>query len=101
MRTRSSYYRTLIAESEALSGLTTPTSLEGSLGDLPLIVLSAGRAEQSSFLPEPRQVAAWRDMQAALASLSTVGVQRDLDCGHDIPIACPTDVATAIEALVR
>jgi pimeloyl-ACP methyl ester carboxylesterase len=97
MRTRPSYYRTLIAESEELSGLTSPRP-EESLGDLPLTVLSAGRVEEAPFLQKPGQAQAWREMQSALARLSFRSVQRDVDCGHNIPIARPSDVVVAIKA---
>jgi pimeloyl-ACP methyl ester carboxylesterase len=98
MRTRPSYYRTLIAESEELTSLTTPLRPQESLGDLPLTVLSAGRAAEAPFLQQPGQAQAWREMQSALARLSSRSVQRDLDCGHDIPIARPSDVVAAIKA---
>ena len=98
MRTRPSYYRTLIAESEELSRLTTPSFPQKVLGDMPLTVLSAGRSKEAPFLQEPDQTTAWREMQASLARLSSRSIQRELDCGHNIPFARSMDVVAAIRA---
>ena len=101
MRTRPSYYQTLIEESEALCRLTETSSPDVPLASLPLTVLSAGRAEQSPFLQAPGQAAAWREMQGVLASLSSRGAQRELDSGHNIPIERPHDVKEAVRELVE
>lgn len=100
MRTRPSYYRTLISESQALSSLAPPPMGDDALGDLPLTVLSARRAEAAAFLQGPGQAAAWRDMQSALARLSSRSDHRSLDCGHDIPLSRPADVVAALRAHV-
>lgn len=102
MRTRPSYYRALISESLALERGRGPSS---GLGDLPLVVLSAERIGDEPFMDgDPARVAAWYGMHAELAALSTRGVRRMVDAGHNIPIEQPTAVVAAIEevlAMVR
>ncbi len=70
------------------------------LGDLPLIVLSAGRVAESGFIATPAQAAAWFAMHDDLAALSTRGERRTVDSGHNIPVERPREVVAAIEAVV-
>jgi pimeloyl-ACP methyl ester carboxylesterase len=79
------------------------------LGDMPLIVLSAGR-EVGEALPDetPEQartrVENWRIMHEEIASLSTRGERRVVDARHQIQIDKPEAVVAAIEevlAMVR
>jgi pimeloyl-ACP methyl ester carboxylesterase len=77
----------------------------GDLGDLPLVVLSQGRADldlglPGLVLPEPygsRLKTAAQALQAELASLSTRGEQRTVTgAGHAIQLDDPAAVAQAI-----
>jgi len=79
------------------------------LGDMPLIVLSAGR-EVGEALPDetPEQARArveiWRNMHEEIAALSTRGERRVIDARHQIQIDKPEAVVAAIEevlAMVR
>jgi pimeloyl-ACP methyl ester carboxylesterase len=71
------------------------------LGDRPLVVLTANRSPWPDNEPESA-VRLWIDMQQALAKLSTRGTQRMVDhTGHMIPIDAPDAVVTAISEVVR
>jgi pimeloyl-ACP methyl ester carboxylesterase len=79
------------------------------LGDMPLIVLSAGR-DVGGALPDetPEQartrVENWRIMHEEIAALSTRGERRVVDARHQIQIDKPEAVVVAIEevlAMVR
>jgi|SRR6185437_3693133 len=101
-RTSPSFYRA--ARSEA--GNTSTATLDEmraarrSLGDMPLIVLTA-----RDFFPAPDQSAepadawrqAWRAGHAQIAALSTRGEQRTIDAGHAIQWERPEAVVAAIE----
>jgi pimeloyl-ACP methyl ester carboxylesterase len=103
MRTRASYYRTLISESLALNGRSSDelANLSQNLGDRPLIVLSAGRVAQEAFIGgREDKAAAWYAMHDELAALSTRGERRTVDAGHNIPLENPRAVVGAIEAVV-
>jgi pimeloyl-ACP methyl ester carboxylesterase len=74
----------------------------GSLGALPLVVLTRARGGYSddldigaSFLEAER-----RDRQARLARLSTRGEQRIVSAGHDLQAEAPDVVSRAIEDVV-
>jgi pimeloyl-ACP methyl ester carboxylesterase len=103
MRTRPSYYRTLISESLALNGRGSEelAGLSQDLGDRPLIVLSAGRVAREAFIGgRADKAAAWYAMHDELAALSTRGERRTVDAGHNIPLENPRAVVGAIEAVV-
>jgi pimeloyl-ACP methyl ester carboxylesterase len=69
----------------------------GSLEDLPLIVLSAGKSAQ-----HPAWQDGWADAQDRLAALSRRGVHIRADNnGHSLSLENPGLVAAAIEAVVR
>ncbi len=71
--------------------------LPGSLGERPVIVLSAGRSAA-----RPEWVDGWAAAQARLAGLSRRGVHIVArNCGHSIALEHPKLVAAAVEAVVR
>jgi len=94
-------WRTEIAELDALWGLTsaeTPTGAD-TLGDLPLVVLTAG-GEASAQPQTPFQMR-WAYLHRELASRSTVGVQRVVDgASHLIMIDRPDAVIAAVREVV-
>jgi pimeloyl-ACP methyl ester carboxylesterase len=70
----------------------------GSLGDRPLIVLSAGKR---SAMTSPAWEEGWADAQARLAALSQRGVHLVAENnGHSLALENPKLVAAAIEAVV-
>lgn len=70
----------------------------GSLGDRPLIVLSAGKR---SAMTAPAWEEGWADAQARLAALSQRGVHLVAENnGHSLALENPKLVAAAIEAVV-
>lgn len=74
----------------------TAPGAPGSLGDRPLIVLSAGKSAASAAWVE-----GWDEAQARLAALSLRGVHVVArNCGHSIALECPKLAAAAIEAVV-
>ena len=88
---------------DELQAATRATSEEiqsgkpGSLGDRPLIVLSAGRSTQDAAWEEGRAAA-----QIRLAALSQRGVHLVAENnGHSLALENPKLVAAAIEAVVR
>jgi pimeloyl-ACP methyl ester carboxylesterase len=71
----------------------------GSLGERPLIVISAGRAAAD---PEPAWQEGRAETQARLTALSRRGVHIVAeDNGHSLALANPRLVAAAVEAVVR
>ena len=88
-------------------GLDVPASIEAArewdLGDLPLIVLTAGLDEwEAGFPPDAAQRYAqmWLDLQRELAALSSRGQQRTVaDSDHQIHERRPDLVIAAIREL--
>jgi pimeloyl-ACP methyl ester carboxylesterase len=75
----------------------TAPGAPGSLGNRPLIVLSAGKSAAA-----PAWAEGWADAQARLAGLSRRGVHIAAEnCGHSIALEHPKLVAAAVEAVVR
>jgi pimeloyl-ACP methyl ester carboxylesterase len=81
-----------------------------SLGELPIAVLTRGRASQpgdfpgvelpAEFLVETDRV--WNEMQTELAALSSRSVHRVVnDSGHAIPLEAPEAVVDAVGDLLR
>lgn len=71
----------------------------GSLGDRPLIVLSAGRRSATAA---PAWEEGWAEAQARLAALSRRGVHLVAENnGHSLALENPKLVAAAIEAVVK
>jgi pimeloyl-ACP methyl ester carboxylesterase len=98
MWTNPAYLRTAISESLHLRATTAEEAAADlrSLGDLPLIVLSAGRIG-SPIVETDRQRAAWMEMHDEIVTLSTRGQRRMVDSGHNVPIERPRDVVQAIK----
>jgi len=94
----------LRSEGEVLvGGVTVPA--DASLGDLPLVVLTAGQAEAFGGLP-PAEAAAFRrlwieELQPELARLSTRGRQVTVEgSGHLMPWQAPRAVVEAVREVV-
>lgn len=74
------------------------------LGDIPLIVLTAGknaepRGDESAASAERRH-AVWRSMHDEIAALSSRGERRTVDAGHSIQIEKAEVVIAAIEEVL-
>jgi pimeloyl-ACP methyl ester carboxylesterase len=101
MWTRPSYLRTAISEGQNVGSAGLPGRPPASLGDLPLIVLSAARIADNEFIGDAGLAQNWFAMHDQLASLSSRGTRRDVDSCHDMPIERPREVIAAIEEVVR
>ena len=77
-------------------------SQKGTLGNLPLIVLTRAKGGYRTNLDRPADELerARLDAQRALAGLSTAGTQRIVDAGHNMHTEVPDVVASAIRDLV-
>jgi len=96
--------RESVAELKAISESAAQTAATGSLGDLPLVVLSHDPGTPQPDLPEdlvkPTNEA-WRQMQEELAHLSTRGKQVIAkDSGHYIQLDRPELVIEAVRSVV-
>jgi len=97
--------REVVAEMKALPESCSQATASGSLGDLPLVVLSRDPDRPSADLP--RELAkptsdAWEKMQGELAHLSTRGVQTVVkNSGHYIQIDQPEVVAETVHNVVN
>ncbi|CAN5699676.1 hypothetical protein BH10PSE5_BH10PSE5_16820 [soil metagenome] len=94
------HFDTALDELQA-AGRATREEMEagrpGSLGDRPLIVLSAGRSAQDAAWQD-----GWADAQNRLAALSTRGIHIVAENnGHSLALENPDLVAAAVEAVVR
>jgi pimeloyl-ACP methyl ester carboxylesterase len=102
-RTSPGFWRALRSESANMMGASSDevAAARRPLGDLPLIVLTAGKAmpmpgEPPDVLAARRKV--WRTMHDEIAALSTRGEQRTVeDAGHGIQVERPDVVIAAIE----
>jgi len=103
-RTSPGRYRALRSESASASTtLSEMDAVRRPLGDMPLIVLTAGK-----FFPLPPETLdppeAWRDYWRTghdeIAALSTRGERRTIDAGHGIQIEKPEAVIAAIEEVL-
>ncbi len=100
------FWRALGSESAA-SGSASSAALDAarrSLGDMPLIALTAGknaaaRPGEALAAAEARSEV-WRTMHDEIAALSTRGERRTIDAGHMIPIERPEAVIAAIEEVL-
>ena len=95
-----SHYDAALDELQA-AARATPEEMEsgkpGSLGERPLIVLSAGRSAQDAAWQE-----GWAAAQARLAALSRRGVHLVAENnGHSLALESPRLVAGAIEAVAK
>jgi pimeloyl-ACP methyl ester carboxylesterase len=93
-----------VKEMKAIPQSCRQTVAAGSLGNLPLIVLSHDPDRPSAEMPPDLAMPtneAWEKMQEELAGLSTRGVQKIIrNSGHYIQIDQPAAVADAIHDIV-
>ena len=85
------------------SGSTLLLHRKRSLGDIPILVLSA--VEDENWPPEvEKEVAAyneeWRKMHEEIAALSTKGERREVDAPHNMILAKPEIAVAAIKEVV-
>lgn len=97
----------VLGEARAVDAMSEQASRTGSLGDRPVVVLSAGRPRPMPSVSDEGNAAMWRawlELQAELAALSTNSDHRVVeDAGHyihwDRPqavVAATRDVVTAV-----
>jgi pimeloyl-ACP methyl ester carboxylesterase len=105
-RTSPGYLRAVRSEAAAIDSASSDqvAAARRSLGDLPLIVLTAGkkravRPGEAAAAAEARHEV-WRTMHEEIAALSTRGQRRTVDAGHGIPIEKPEVVVDAIEEVL-
>jgi pimeloyl-ACP methyl ester carboxylesterase len=79
------------------------TSQAGSLGKIPLIVLTRaeGGYDNDLDVSAAQMESERKEGQAQLAQLSTNGKQIILHCGHNMELEAPDDVAAAIREVVK
>jgi pimeloyl-ACP methyl ester carboxylesterase len=103
-RTSPGFYRAARSEAANLAAtLDEMNAARSPLGDMPLIVLTAGK-----FFPmpdrsvEPAEVwrQAWRTGHDEITALSTRGERRTIECGHAIQWEKPEAVIAAIEEVL-
>jgi pimeloyl-ACP methyl ester carboxylesterase len=97
------YWRATHSELKAFSRQSSEqvAAARRPLGDIPLIVLTAGQlAVSASEQASDAQKDAWRQMHDDIAALSSRGVRRTIDCGHNIQAEQPRAVTEAIEEVV-
>jgi pimeloyl-ACP methyl ester carboxylesterase len=99
MWTRPSYLQTAISESLHLKASTAEEAAADrrELGDMPLVILSAGQIASSPMIQTKSHLDGWYAMHEEIAALSTRSQRRMIDCGHNIPIERPRDVVAAIK----
>jgi pimeloyl-ACP methyl ester carboxylesterase len=104
--TSPAYWRAVRSESSASGGISSAevAAARRSLGDIPLIVLTAGRnaalRQGETAVAAAARHAAWREMHDEIATLSTRGERRTIDAGHGMQMERPDVVIAAIEAVV-
>ena len=106
-RTSPEYWRALRSESAASNSASSDevAAARRLLGDMPLIVLTAGktispRSGETTATAQARH-AAWRTMHDEIAALSTRGERRTVvDAGHGIQSDRPEAVIAAIEEVL-
>jgi pimeloyl-ACP methyl ester carboxylesterase len=101
-RTSSGFYRAARSEYANLAAATLDEMKAGrkTLGDMPLIVLSAGKffpMPEESVHPAEAWREAWRTGHAEIAALSTRGERRIIAAGHAIQWEKPEAVIAAVE----
>jgi pimeloyl-ACP methyl ester carboxylesterase len=93
------WYPAAVAELDGVPESYAELRTGRGLGDLPLIVLTAGKFRPKGAPPEKEQE--WHrlwleDLQPGLARLSTRGRQIIADSGHLIPLEAPGEVVKAV-----
>jgi pimeloyl-ACP methyl ester carboxylesterase len=97
-----SFWRAALSEWNAAEGRSEDElrNAQRHLGDMPLIVLTAGRDPYSEFDKTRAEAISkeWRVMHEELVRLSSGGVRREVeDCGHYIPGERPDAVVDAVK----
>jgi pimeloyl-ACP methyl ester carboxylesterase len=105
-RTTPGFWRALRSEASAADGASSDeiAAARRPLGDMPLIVLTAGRfaprAGETAAATDARR-AVWRTMHDEIAALSTRGERREIEgAGHSIQIDRPDVVIGAIDEVL-
>ena len=102
---RNSEIKTMAREIQAMQNNFVQTQGLNHMGDLPLIVLSAGKHDPSpEFTPEVNSqiTAIWRDLHQEITDLSTRGKQITVaQSGHNIHMEDPAAVVAAIEEILE
>jgi pimeloyl-ACP methyl ester carboxylesterase len=105
-RTGGANWKTQADELRSFAGLSSEqvVSARRHLGDIPLVVLSAGRMAIDSEGAAPDAIDHWRDMHREIASHSSRGEMRIIDAGHNMHFEDPPQVIEPLQeilALVR
>ncbi len=103
-RTSPGFYRAARSENANLAAtLDEMNAARRPLGDMPLIVLTAGQffpMPEESIHPAEAWREAWRTGHDEIAALSSRGVRRTVDAGHAIQWEKPEAVIAAIEEVL-
>ncbi|HEX2571631.1 MAG TPA: alpha/beta fold hydrolase [Polyangia bacterium] len=97
------WYRAAVAELDGVPESYRQLRAGRGLGDLPLIVLTAGKFQPKGAPPEKAEEWSriWvQELQPQLARLSTRGRQVIADSGHLIPFEAPGEVVKAVGEVV-
>lgn len=108
MENRTNYCAGIAHEAHGFESDVSQADPPASLGDLPLVVLTRGRASSAKDFPTPLSQAAleeldrtWLTLQNELAALSTHSSHRIVkDSGHMIPIQAPDAVVDAVRDII-
>jgi len=108
MENRSNYCNGVAHEMKGFEADVSQADPPASLGDLPLVVLTRGRASSPKDYSTPVSQAdldqldqSWMTLQNELAALSTRSAHRIVkDSGHAIPIQAPEAVVVAVRDII-
>jgi pimeloyl-ACP methyl ester carboxylesterase len=104
LQLRGSYFDAMVGELDALPETRNQVRASGRLGDIPLIVLTAGSPDRD-LRPEHDRAAfrkTWLQLQASLTDLSSRGGQVIVpESGHLIPLEQPQAVVGVIKEAVN
>ncbi len=100
------WYPAAVAELDGVMETCMELRAGPGMGQLPLIVLTAGNFRPSGGPADPAQQAEWNriwvhELQPQLARLSTRGRQVVADSGHMIPFEAPGAVVQAVEEVLK
>lgn len=92
------YFRAALAEMEGIAQTIAEVKKRGGLGELPTIVLTAGKAHPLADAARAKEMQRiWiQELQPQLAHLSTRGKQIVVDSGHMMPFEAPNAVVKAV-----